>query len=118
MASTTEKQLQEVKQQIIHGQYQEALSVIRKGMKIKEISKEDQLAFKILKSDIQNDLGNHNEALELAKEVLKESKKLGIVLLQINASYQIAFALLYLTGKKDEALISVDYGLDLIEKTN
>jgi tetratricopeptide (TPR) repeat protein len=117
LASTIEKQLQGVKQQIIHGQYQEALDVIGNVLNKKEISKEDQLAFKVLKCDILNDLGNHNEALELAKEVLKESEKLDKIILQIDASYQKAFALLYLTGKKDEALISIDRGLELIEKT-
>ncbi|MHA1308489.1 MAG: hypothetical protein ACTSQN_14455 [Candidatus Heimdallarchaeota archaeon] len=77
MSSTTKKQLQEVEQLIIHGEFQEALSVIEEGLKKKGISKEAELSFLILKSEVAYYLGNLQEALQLAELVLKASKRFG-----------------------------------------
>ncbi len=85
MVSTVEKQLQKIKQLIIHGEFQEALSFLRKIKKNKEITKEEELISKTMKSDTIHKLGRHQEALQIVEEVLKESKGLDFPLIQLDA---------------------------------
>jgi hypothetical protein len=73
LASTIKKELQEVEQLLIHGEFQKGLTLIEKNLKKKAISKEEKLGFLVLKSTILNDLGKHKEALETAEKALKDS---------------------------------------------
>ncbi len=111
------KQLQKVEQLLIHGEYQEALKLIEEGLKTKNISKEEKLAFLALKSSILNYLGKHKEALESAEKVLLESEETDYVLLHVDALIQKGMALLALYGKMDESTNSIDEGIELLETT-
>ncbi|MHA1505525.1 MAG: tetratricopeptide repeat protein, partial [Candidatus Heimdallarchaeota archaeon] len=113
MSSTTKKQLQEVEQLIIHGQFKEALSVIEEGLKKKDISKEVELRFLILKSEVAYYLGNLQETLQLAELVLKESKGLDNVLLQLDALILIV-ASSWWVGKLSKGLENAEKGLEII----
>ncbi|MHA1502480.1 MAG: hypothetical protein ACTSSB_11580 [Candidatus Heimdallarchaeota archaeon] len=113
MSSSFEKQLKKVDQLIIHGQFKEALSVIKEGLKKKDISKEAELIFLILKSEVECYLGNLQEALQLAELVLKESKGLANVLLQVDALIWIATSS-HWVGKISKALETAEKGLKII----
>jgi len=113
LSSTTKKQLQEVEQLIIHGKFKEALSVIKEGLKRKDISKEEELSFLILKSEVAYYLGNLQETLQLAELVLKESKGLANVLLQVDALIWIA-ASSWWVNKLSEGLETAEKGLEII----
>ncbi|MHA1125408.1 MAG: tetratricopeptide repeat protein [Candidatus Heimdallarchaeota archaeon] len=113
MSSTTKKQLQEVEQLIIHGEFQEALSVIEEGLKKKGISKEAELSFLILKSEVAYYLGNLQEALQLAELVLKASKGLANVFPQLDALILIAISSWWV-GKLSEGLETAEKGLEII----
>lgn len=104
-----------MEQLIILGDFKEAMSLIEDITKKKGLSKEDRLACKVLKSDIQNDLGKHKEALALAEEVLKESSGLDNALLQLDALIQKAGALFLSTGKVNDALNCIEEGIELLK---
>ncbi|NPE07969.1 MAG: tetratricopeptide repeat protein [Asgard group archaeon] len=116
MSSTIEKSLQKIEQLLIHGEFQEALKIIENSLKRRYIKKEERLSFLVHKSDIQNELGKHIVALELAEEVLKESEKLDNNLLQIDALVQKVIALYYSIGQFAEGLICIEKGLGLLNK--
>ncbi len=113
MSSTTKKQLQEVEQLIIHGKFKEGLSVIEEGLKKKDISKEAELRFLILKSEVAYYLGNLQETLQLAELVLKESKGLANVLLQVDALILIVESSWWV-NKLSKALETAEKGLEII----
>ncbi|NHK31320.1 MAG: hypothetical protein FK730_08210, partial [Asgard group archaeon] len=117
LSSDIQKQLQEVEQLLIHGEFQEGLALIEKNLKKKAISKEDKLGFLVLKSTYLNDLGKHKEALESAEKALKEIKETANVLLHVDALLQKAFADYYLSGKMDEMGTIIDKGFELLETT-
>ncbi|MHA1125407.1 MAG: tetratricopeptide repeat protein [Candidatus Heimdallarchaeota archaeon] len=114
MSSTAEKSLQEVEQLIIHGKFKEALKVIATVAKTEGLIKEDQLALKVLKSEIQHFLGKHKEAFALAEEVLEESKDLGNTLLHVDALIQKIMTNFFLTGELNETLNYAEKGFELI----
>ncbi|NHJ48138.1 MAG: hypothetical protein FK733_10150 [Asgard group archaeon] len=116
MPSDIKDQFKAIKQQIIQGKYQTALKEIEELVKKKEIENKDRLYCLVLQSDIKNDLGDHKKALELAKQVLEESKEADGILLQAAASQHKAVALLFLTGEKEEALNCLESGLELLEE--
>ena len=116
MSSTVEKQLAKIDQLIIHGEFQEALVEIAKGLKTKDIKNEAKLAFLVLKCDIQNELGKHLDALELAEKVLKESEKLDNNLLQVDALIQKTYALYYSSGDFSVGFELVEKGFELLER--
>lgn len=113
LSSTNEKQLQEVEQLIIHGEFQEALSVIEEGLKQKKISKEEELSFLVLKSEAILYLGNLKEALQLADRVLKESEGLDNFLIQLDALIPKSYSL-FLTARYNEGIQIAEKGLKLI----
>ena len=115
MSSETQKQLQEVEQLLIHGEFQEGLTLIEKNLKKKTISKEEKLGFLVLKSTILNELGKHKEAIESAEKVLKDSGETDNVLLHVDALLQKAFAAYNLSGKMDEVGTIIDKGIELLE---
>jgi len=112
LSSTTKDQLQEIEQLIIHGKFKDALSVIEEGLKKKDISKEAELSFLILKSEIKWYLGDLQETLQLAELVLKESKGLANVLLQVDALIWIVGYFLF--GKVSKGLETAEKGLEII----
>jgi len=114
LSSTAEKSLQEVEQLIIHGKFKEALKVIATVAKTEGLIKEDQLALKVLKSEIQHFLGKHKEAFALAEEVLEESKDLGNTLLHVDALIQKIMTNFFLTGELNETLNYAEKGFELI----
>jgi tetratricopeptide (TPR) repeat protein len=116
LSSITKKQLQETEQLIIHGEFHSALKIIERNLKKKDINKEEKLSFLVIKSEIQNDLGKHAEALELAEEILKESKRLDNILLQVDALIQKIFALYYSVGLFTKDITIVEEGMELLNK--
>jgi len=82
-------------------------------LKKKDISKEAELSFLILKSEVAYYLGNLQETLQLAELMLKESKGLDNVLLQVDALFLIATSLLWF-GKYSKGLETAEKGLEII----
>ncbi len=117
LSSTIKQQLQKVEQLHFHGEYQEALKLIEEGFKTKNISKEEKLAFLILKSTIHFDLGELKEALEIAEKVLGESGETDNVLLHIDALIQKGMVIFNLYEKIDESANSLDKANELLETT-
>ena len=107
MSSTTKKQLQEVEQLIIHGKFKEALSVIKEGLKKKDISKEAELSFLILKSEVELYFGNFDESIRLADLVLKKNEGLDNLLLRVDALTWRAVSL-YWNGRISECLETIE----------
>ena len=118
MSSETKKQLQEVEQLLIHGEFQEGLALIEKNLKKKSISKENKLGFLVLKSTIFNDLGKHEEALETVETVLKESGEVENILLHVDALIQKAMASYFMQEDIDELSNCIEKGLEFLETTN
>ncbi|MHA1367223.1 MAG: tetratricopeptide repeat protein [Candidatus Heimdallarchaeota archaeon] len=112
LSSTIEKQFLKIEQLIIHGKFKEGLSVIEDGLKKKDISKEEELSFLIFKSEVAWYLGNVQETLQLAELVLKESKGLANVLLQLDALIWIVGYSLF--GKVSKGLENAEKGLEII----
>ncbi len=116
MSSTIEKQLQDVKQLIANGRFQEASKLIKAGLKKKNIKKIEELNFFVLKSEILNDLGKHEDALKLSDIVLNESEKINDNLLKAGALAEKAIALFLSDGRQySEALSTSDQGLELLK---
>jgi tetratricopeptide (TPR) repeat protein len=114
LPSTDEKQLQTIKQHIIHGDFQDSLNIIEKGLK-KDTKKEDELNFLILKSEILIDLGKYKDALIIADDVLKENVELSNQLIQVDALLQKTSAFWLLTGKYIEAEKFGEESLKILE---
>ncbi|NHJ40546.1 MAG: tetratricopeptide repeat protein, partial [Asgard group archaeon] len=115
VSSNTKKQLEEVKQHIIHGRFQEGLKIIEAILKKKDISKEDKLAFLIFKAEISCYLGNFQDALQLADQVLNESEKLDNLLLKVDA-LTIKASALYWLAKIKEGIEIAEEGLKIISE--
>ncbi|NHJ46892.1 MAG: tetratricopeptide repeat protein, partial [Asgard group archaeon] len=115
MSSNAKKQLEEVKQHIIHGRFQEGLKVIEANLKKKDISIEDKLAFLNFKAEIFYYLGNLQEALQLADQVLNESEKLDNLLLKVDA-LTFKSSALYWLAKVKEGIEIAEKGLKIISE--
>jgi len=100
LPSPIQKQLKEVEQQIIHGNFKEALSVIEKNTKKKNICKDDKLSFLVQKSDILNMLGNLQEALDVVESILKEDT-IKDSLIYLDALLEKSYSLARLGNIKD-----------------
>ncbi|MHA1122422.1 MAG: tetratricopeptide repeat protein [Candidatus Heimdallarchaeota archaeon] len=86
--------------------------MINKSLK-KKTSKEEELRFLILKSEVAYYLGNLQETLQLAELVLKESKGLANVLLQLDALILIVGSSWWV-NKLSEGLENAEKGLEII----
>jgi tetratricopeptide (TPR) repeat protein len=117
LSSDIQKQLQDVEQLLIHGEFQEGLALIEKNLKKKAISKEEKLGFLVLKSTILNDLGKHEEALETAEKVLKESGETANVLLHVDSLYEKGLASYFVYEDIDECTKCIEKGLEILETT-
>jgi tetratricopeptide (TPR) repeat protein len=84
MPSDIEKQFKDIEQLFIQGKFQEILKAVEK-IETKDLTKEEELTCKIFRSDAIHKLGKHKEALQIVEEILKESKKLGYSLVQVDA---------------------------------
>ncbi|NHJ48987.1 MAG: hypothetical protein FK733_14470, partial [Asgard group archaeon] len=84
MPSDIEKQFREIEQLFIQGKFQVILKAVEK-IEAKDLTKEEELICKIFKSDAIHKLGRHKEALQTVEEILKETKKLGYSLVQVDA---------------------------------
>ncbi|NHJ32834.1 MAG: hypothetical protein FK732_08220, partial [Asgard group archaeon] len=115
MSSNTKKQLEEVKQYIIHGKFQEGLKVIEANLKKKDTSKEEKLCYLNFKAEISYYLGNLQDALQLADQVLKESEKLDNLLLKVDALTVKSIALIW-SAKVKEGIEAADIGLKVLSE--
>ncbi len=115
MSSNIKKQLEEVKQNIIHGNYQDGIKLLDKLSKIKYITLRDQLQSKVFRSKIMLDLGKTKEVITLADEVLKESKEKDSILLQLDALIQKAFAQFFSYKGQEPSIKTLDKSFELLE---
>ncbi len=76
LSSPNQKQFEEILQLISLAKFKEALDLVNKVSKTKELSKEDHLECLLFNSEIENKLGNYKKSLLIAETVLKESKEL------------------------------------------
>jgi tetratricopeptide (TPR) repeat protein len=111
--SPFEQQIQEIDDSITYGEFQKGLKIIDKAIKVKGISKEEELRITNLKSKIKLILGDFKESLKLAKYALKESKKIKNKILQAEAFALLSGNYLY-HNKFNEAEEAVDKGLELV----
>ena len=116
MSSTIKKQLAKVEQHIIHGEFQEALSVIEVSLKKKTIIKEEELNFLLQKSLVLFYLGNIPDSLQLAQRLYKETEKIDNDLLKIDAIVRLLVNSNWV-GRFSEALEIADKGLSLLTTT-
>ncbi len=117
MSSSIKKQIEEINNQIYHGNFQEALGIIDKNLKVKELLKEDELNLLNLKCEIYGYLGEVEKALQIIKKVLKESKGLENVQIYVNALMN-KIMINYLQGKWKNLISLCDEGLMLIKDYN
>ncbi|NHJ32096.1 MAG: tetratricopeptide repeat protein [Asgard group archaeon] len=75
MSSPSQKQLEDVKQLIDHGNFKEAFTIIEKVTKKKNITKNEKLSFLVQKSAALNLLGKLQESLVITESILKEVDK-------------------------------------------
>jgi tetratricopeptide (TPR) repeat protein len=85
--------LQQVEQLLMQAKLEEALEIVERVEKDKEISTEDRLAGQILKSHILTSKGEYEKGLEVAETVLIEIKKQNNLLQWLDAHIAIARAL-------------------------
>ena len=117
MSSSIKKQIEEINNQIYHGNFQEALGIIDKNLKVKELLKEDELNLLNLKCEIYGYLGEVEKALQIVKKVLKESKGLENVLIYVKALMN-EIQIYYFQGKWKDLISPCDEGLMLIKDYN
>lgn len=98
-----QKQIERIRQEIIHGNYKQALDLAEDIKKREDLSKKDQLSAQIFASEILNKMGRYEEAKEPLEDILKESKAKGMELIRIDTLIQKAFSFLFL-GMYDETL--------------
>ncbi|NHK32819.1 MAG: tetratricopeptide repeat protein [Asgard group archaeon] len=115
MSSDIEKQLKEVEQLVYHGNYQEALVIIKKALKKNTLSKEEELHLLVYKCESKMYLGNIKESLKIVNQVLGERNTLDYPLIQINALVLKSQGT-YLSGKIEEGKKIAEEALDFISK--
>ncbi|MFX0062248.1 MAG: tetratricopeptide repeat protein [Candidatus Hermodarchaeota archaeon] len=91
------------------GKFDDALQIIEKFEKRKEITPIDHLTCQLLKTTILNKQGHFKIVLKLTEEILQESRNLEQPLQQIDALIAKAEALWRL-GKFDESLKTIELG--------
>jgi tetratricopeptide (TPR) repeat protein len=111
--ATYEKEIQEVDKLYLQGDVHKALKIIDKTVKKEGITKEEEFLLLIYKCLIKLLLGSFDESLQIAKGILKESKKIGNKIFQAEALVWFGGNYLY-TNRFNEAVESVDKGLELI----
>jgi tetratricopeptide (TPR) repeat protein len=115
MPSTVEKQLQDVKQLIIQGEFQKAHDLIEKNLKKKNLSKEDELRFLIHKIDVYLNLDySNNDRLTLVERILEESAD-SISIIKVDALIQKAQALLFIERDYTKTIDICDKGLGILQ---
>lgn len=113
MSFNVKKQLEKVEHLLIHGSFQEALKIIEKSLKKKDINKDEELRFLVLKSEAEFYLGNLIESIQLGEMVLKESERLDNIILQIEALTWLGVSYLW-SSRVKESILLFDKGLKLI----
>lgn len=113
MSSIVQKQLEAVDQLIIHGEFQEALKAIEKGLKKKDISKENELSFLIHRGYALFFLGKIQESLQLSEMALKESEIFDNTSLILSALIIQVLNLRFM-GRFDEAVELSEKGLEIV----
>lgn len=117
MPSPVQKQFDELIQLLALGKFKEALELVDKISKKKELRKEDQLDCLLLRSEIEYFLGNYKESLQMAEKALKESKEIDNSVLIIKSLYRKSAALNVL-GKINKCLEIIEKILKLIAEKN
>lgn len=117
MSSSIQKQLDDLYQLVILGQFNKALDSVNKVSKTKDLSKEDQIDCLLLRSEIENYLGNYRESLQLAETALKESQALNNDKLTIKSLYWISVGF-YIFGDIKKSLGLSESSLKLMTEKN
>lgn len=116
MSSTIKDQSEKIEQLFIHCQFQEALKLIKKGLKEKNISKEEELSLLAWKGRITYYLGRFPEALQLADQILTESEGLDNILTQLDALIFKSASLVW-SARIIEGIQTAEQGLTMISTT-
>ncbi|MHA1219041.1 MAG: tetratricopeptide repeat protein [Candidatus Heimdallarchaeaceae archaeon] len=115
MSPTIENQLKNIEQLIIIGDFKKGLEVIEKNLKRKDTNEEDQLRLLNFKGYIQNRLGNHKEAFEIAKSVSMKKKEEKLSLTYLDALILETISS-FLLNKVKQSLILIEDCFQVITK--
>ncbi len=96
------------------GEYKKVLRILNKLEKTVDLPFQKKYSYQLLKSTCLNRLGQNEDALKLAEQIYQGSKKLGNFLQSIDASIEIAEALLFL-GRIDESFEIIDRGENILK---
>lgn len=99
--------LQNAKQLLDQSRFDDALRIVNGLLTMKDLESAEQLAAKILKSQILSTKGDTQKALQLAETAIKESKEFVNPLQEVDASIAKAMALCQM-GRFDESLDVID----------
>ncbi|NHJ31328.1 MAG: tetratricopeptide repeat protein [Asgard group archaeon] len=88
MSKSTSTQLAEIELLIVQCSFKEALNLIDAFEKQKDIQKNDLLASQVLKSNIMNKIGLHQEAVKIADKIIEESSEADQILLKLDGLFQ------------------------------
>jgi tetratricopeptide (TPR) repeat protein len=114
--SSVETRLHEIAKLIIHGDFQQALDIIKDELKKSDLTKEEKHKFLVRKCEIKVFLGQLEEAIAIADEVLHEIKDEDNILIHVDALVQRAFATLVSKVIFDEALEDLEKGFELLKR--
>ncbi|MBD3189521.1 MAG: tetratricopeptide repeat protein [Candidatus Heimdallarchaeota archaeon] len=109
------EELLKAEQLMLQGKLKESLEEVDKLQEKKGLTKENQIACKILKGGIFIKLGDQKMGLSLAEEAFEESQKIKAIELCVDALITKADALFRL-GQLDEAIKSLEMSEDLLKK--
>lgn len=107
------EELKQITQVMYQGLYQDALQEVER-LETRELTDNDRLACQLIKSEILVKKGNFQKALNLAQNVLQESKRCGIQLQVIDAITLMADAL-WRIGRHNESISAIKQGEQLLK---
>ncbi len=108
------KKLNEAEELKNQGKFKEALRVITKLEKKADLPFQEKLSCQLLKSTCLNRLGQNEDALKVSEHIYQETKRLGNPLQTLDASIEIAEALLFL-GRLDRSFEIIDRSENLLK---
>ncbi|MFQ5981127.1 MAG: tetratricopeptide repeat protein [Candidatus Heimdallarchaeota archaeon] len=106
--------LRSAKQLLDQSRFEEALQIVNRFVTLEDLESTDQLAAKILKSQILSTKGDTPNALQLAEAAIKESKDLANSLQEVDACTAKAMALCQM-GRFDESLNAIDHAENILK---
>ncbi len=97
------QQLEQIKQMVEQAKFNEALNEIKNIEQSEQLTKNEHLTLKYLKSTLYLKKGQFKEGKQVADQLLEESREVGNQLKELDTLFNIIWALQYL-GKLDDGL--------------